>query len=266
MIDITAFTDELCAFGFFTDLHHSDKAANENRYHRDAVKKLTDAVTTWNALDLDFVICNGDLIDHLGQGSTKALSDLAIIEAVYAGVNTDRFYTLGNHDMDALSKAQFIANTGADRTYYSFDRGGVHFIVLDAEYTADSDSAHYNSGNYMWDRSYIPSSQRSWLANDLASTSAPCVVFCHQRLDGSTVFDVTNASAVRAILQASGKVIAVFSGHHHTNDYDVVNGIPYINMMAMTEDAYPKNAYAVVRVKKDKSMSINGYGQQLSRD
>ena len=43
-------------FGFVTDVHQADKDPSSNRYYRDAVDKLTDAVSVFNARnDLRFI-------------------------------------------------------------------------------------------------------------------------------------------------------------------------------------------------------------------
>jgi hypothetical protein len=84
-------------------------------------------------------------------------------------------------------------------------------------------------------------------------------VFTHQRLIG----DIVNASTVKGILEASGKVLAVISGHAHINGVNVENGITYYDMEAMGEGDFPVNAYAVVRVTNG-GVTIEGFGNQSS--
>lgn len=253
----------LVVFGFATDVHCNDRAddVGGGYYYRDAVEKMAAAVATWNRRDLSFVMFGGDFID--GALHSQALIDISAIEAAYAASTAPRYYVFGNHCMDALSKSEFIANTGMDSAYYSFDSGGVHFVVLDGCYTADDDAAHYNAGNYNWTIAYINPAQRAWLAADLAATSLKTVVFCHQRLNGSTDYNIKNAAAVRSILEASGKVIAVINGHEHVNGFASVNGIPYYEMEAMLDGDFPINAYAVVSVYPT-SIKIQGFGSQIS--
>lgn len=264
-VDISSFNDVRAIFGFFTDLHNADKNTSSNRYYRDAPEKLEVAIAEFNSRDLSFVICGGDLIDQGGQTGAEALTRLTEIETIYAEATADRFYVLGNHDMDALSKTQFYANTAMTQGYYSFDRDGIHFIVLDANYRSDSDTNHYNAGNYTWTAAYIPPNERTWLTNDLASTQLPVVVFCHQRLvPTGDSHHVANASTVRGILEASGKVIGVFTGHRHQNNLTTINGITYHNMMAMTEGAFPDNAFGIVTITNDLRVVIEGFGSQES--
>jgi predicted phosphodiesterase len=253
----------LVTFGLATDIHYADRATVGTRYYRDGLPKLQDAVATWNAAGVDFAITLGDFTDHSSGTAAQALADLETIDAAFGGL--ERFHALGNHCQDRLTKAQILAVTGMPGSYYSFDRGGVHFVVLDSNYSADNDSAHYGAGGFAWDVNFIPPTERAWLEADLAATEFPTLVFCHYRLHASGQYFVNNAAAIRAIMEASGKVKAVFTGHNHINDLDAVGGIPYYAMMAMTEGAYPTNAYSVVRYMSDGAIVIDGYGQQLSR-
>jgi 3',5'-cyclic AMP phosphodiesterase CpdA len=255
----------LVTFGLATDIHYADRATSGTRYYRHGLPKMQDAVASWVAAGAGFAIEIGDLTDHYGAGSAAiALADLGTIDAAFSGVG-ETFYAFGNHCQDKLTKAEIIAATSMPAPYYSFDRGGVHFVVLDSNYSADSDGASYGAGGFAWDVNFIPPTERAWLEADLAATEFPTLIFCHYRLHASGQYYVNNASAVRAIMEASGKVKGVFTGHNHINDFDVVNGIPYFAMMAMTEGAYPTNAYAVVRVMSDGAVVIDGYGQQVSR-
>lgn len=237
-------------FGFFTDVHSADKDPSSNRYYRDAAEKMTTAIATFNAQSLDFVMMNGDLVD--GSGNTSAtITELNTINDVYETVNAPRYYNSGNHDYEQLDLSEYVAGTGmASAGYYYFDKKGIRFIVLDANYSLDDDASHYDTSNFDYQDTYVPPTQRTWLTNALASAPGRCVIFCHQLLMIQTTANyVKNADAVRTIIEASGKVLAVFMGHAHINDYWVLNGIPYYVMQAMCEGADPLNAYAVVTIQ-----------------
>jgi len=256
-------------FGFFTDVHaNSNKASYSGRYPQDAFLKLADAVSYFNTQSLDFIMMGGDYIDHVGETAANALSDLALIDAEYANATAPRYYVLGNHDLDAISKAQFISNTAATAAYYSFDVGTTRVIVLDANFTADSDTADYDSGNFNYVDTYIPPSQRVWLDTQLSQAAGNVIVFCHQRLDdgGSTTHRVLNASVVRGILETYNNVTVVFQGHSHENAATNINGIRYYGMEAMTDGAHPDNAYSRVAVKTTGEVEIEGFGNQSSYD
>jgi len=170
---------------------------------------------------------------------------------------------LGNHDMDSLSKSQFLAgveNTGIDagRSYYSFDLNGVHFVVLDANY--DSDGTDYDHGNFDWTDANIPPAELQWLRRDLAAARGIAIVFVHQPLDGTGSYYVKNAADVRQVLEESGSVPAVFQGHRHEGGYSRIRGIHYYTLKAMVEGPGPENnSYAVVENRAEVGITITGY-------
>jgi len=222
-----------------------------------------------NKQQVDFLVELGDFKDQ-GQNAQESIAFLQTIEAEFARFEGPRHHALGNHDMDNLSKAQFLANitnTGfaSAQAHYSFDTKGVHLVVLDANFRADG--TDYNAGNFDWTQAYIPAPQRAWLQADLAGTQIPTIVFIHQLLDGDggDVY-VKNAAEVRQILEASGKVRAVFQGHHHTGAYTHKNGIHYYTLKGLIEGTGPTNsAYAIVRVMADGSLDVTGYRKAESR-
>jgi hypothetical protein len=151
----------------------------------------------------------------------------------------------------------------ADRSYYSFDVRGLHFIVLDANYRPDG--SDYDHGNFDWTNANIPTQELDWLQRDLARGSGDVVVFVHQRLDGAGPVFVKNAPQVRQILHASDRVLAVFQGHDHEGDYRQLDGIPYYTLKAVVEGSGPdNNSYALVEVHPDRSITVTGYRKASS--
>jgi alkaline phosphatase len=189
-------------------------------------------------------------------------------------VNAPRHYVLGNHCVNTLTKEEFFANTGARRAPYSFDvpfhgaTGAAHFVILDACFTASG--APYGRRNADWRDTNLPAGQLDWLAADLAQTKNPVIIFTHQRLDGATAdgagdFQVKNAAAVRAVIEKSGRVLAVFQGHSHQNYLDTVGGLPYCVLRAMVDDpGAPNNAFATVEIFSDHSLAVRGNFRQAS--
>ena len=184
--------------------------------------------------------------DHLGDfkddsGSASAtLAKLDEIEAAFAAFSGGHYHVMGNHDTDVLTKDEFFAhvsNTGfaAAQGYYSFVRGGVKFIVLDANFNSDSDTDHFSRGNWTCSVAYIPPAERAWLEAELAAATGPVVVFCHQRLDGTGSYFVKNAAEVRRIIEKSCKVIGVFAGHEHAGGRNCMNGVSYYTLRSLAE-------------------------------
>lgn len=248
--------------GLLTDAHYADIPAKGKRHYRESLAKVRAAVTRFNEAKADFAVELGDFIDEAPTVEGE-LAHLKTIEAEFAKFQGDRHYVLGNHCVWTLTKDQFFAHCGARRSPYSFDRAGFHFIVLDACQRADG--TPYGAKNFTWTDTEIPEAQRNWLSADLAATRLPTLVFVHQRLDITGDYAVKSAPAVRQILEASGRVLAVFHGHHHRNDYREVGGIHYCTLMAMVEGTGPENsATGLLEVFRDGSLKLNGALRQAS--
>ena len=88
-------------------------------------------------------------------------------------------------------------------------------------------------------RRYIGKNQLNWLRQDLKETDLPCIVFCHQGLDND-LGGITNATSTRIILEQAkfegggSKVQVVFTGHHHQDYHNIINGIHYVQINSMS--------------------------------
>ncbi len=258
-------------FGIVTDCHYADAEPVGTRFYRESLGKLAECVDRMNADRVDFLIELGDFKDeNRPPVEENTLSHLKEIEAAFRGFRGRRYHVLGNHDMDSISKQQFLSqaeNTGIDagRSYYSFDAGGLHCIVLDANYRLDG--RDYDHGDFDWQDANAPRHELHWLQRDLVVSRSPVVVFIHQLLDGTGSVYVKNASEVREILEASGRVLAVFQGHHHPGAYSHINGIHYYTLKGMIEGRGVDNsAYALVEVHPDESVTVTGYRKAPSRE
>lgn len=115
------------------------------------------------------VVC-GDIIGDINRRPS-------LFEPVREAVATSGipfFYAVGNHDMDLgvrtndYAKASFKRHFGP--TYYSFDRGRVHYVVLDDNF--------YIARSYLY-VGYLEERQLRWLEQDLATVPAGrTVVVC----------------------------------------------------------------------------------------
>jgi predicted phosphodiesterase len=261
---------ELVRFGMVTDVHFADIDPNGARTYRESDRKLAECVSVMNDRQVDFLVELGDFKDQdQAPQEARTLGFLRHIESVFAGFKGPRYHVMGNHDVDSLSKAQFlsIAQSGAGaagEAHYAFAQKGVRFIVLDADHKADG--SDYDRGNFDWGDANIDAAQLAWLERTLASAGEPAVVFIHQQLDGEGAYYVKNAPAVRRALEASGHVLAVFQGHRHEGAYSVINGIPYYTLKGVIEGSGPAaNAYATVEVREDGTVWVTGYGKAVSQ-
>ncbi len=266
-------------FSIVADVHYADTQTRGTRYYRDSLAKLSECVATMNdrklaslggeADGVDFLVELGDFKDEDSPGvEQKTLSYLKTAEKILRKFAGPKYHVLGNHDMDSISKKQFLShveNTNIDpsRSYYSFDCKGVHFVVLDANFR--SDGTDYDHGNFDWTDANIPNAEMDWLKKDLAVAAEGSIILVHQPLAGTEYEYVNNARQVREILEESKKVLAVLQGHHHPGDYVEKNGIFYYTLRGMVEGpGAENNSYAIVEVSRDRSITITGYRKAVS--
>ncbi|MFM7592830.1 MAG: metallophosphoesterase family protein [Isosphaeraceae bacterium] len=247
-------------FGLITDLHHADKPAAGTRYYRETMNKFQEAAEKFKSHKPDFMVELGDLIDAADSVETE-LKYLKQINRELEKTCPKRYYVMGNHCVDTLKKQEFLGQVGQQKSYFSFDTAGWHFIILDACFRADE--TPYERKNFTWTDSNIPNHELDWLKNDLAATKSNAIVFLHQRLDESGNHMVRNAAAVRRILEESGKIRAVFQGHSHQNDIQQINNIPYLTMVAMIEGSGPENSgFSLVTIDQQNHIRVEGFRKQ----
>lgn len=263
----------LIRFGMLSDVHYADREPAGERFYRQSIAKVQEAIAQMNQEKLDFAIELGDFKDQeTVPNETNTLKYLTDIESVFQKFNGPTYHVLGNHDMDGISKQQFlerVENTGIPQTksYYSFMQKGIHFVVLDGNFTKEGNA--YDHGNFHWEDTTIPVSQIDWLKADLKANKLPVIVFIHQMLDDSKNVKqaVYNAAEVRQILEQSGNVLCVFQGHVHEERYNLINGIHYYSVNAVVDGDGPKNnAYMIVDVYKDGSLKIGGFRRATDRE
>jgi len=128
---------------------------------------------------------------------------------------TEYFPALGNHDKgSALYFANFPYLKG--RRWYSVDREGIHFIVLDSNSKMDPGSKQYD-----------------WLVSDLKGAGGAKfrIVLFHHPIFGVGKGHEEDEKGLKAILLPifeKYKVSAVFSGHEHSYQRSEYKGIYFI--------------------------------------
>ncbi len=141
------------------------------------------------------------------------------------------FHTMGNHDNDYKGLADFGKEAPyrdiVAPTYYSFNIGKIHYIVLDnidylnvAAGTCDASGVMQDPDVRDGYKVQLIDDQLEWIAKDLSyvDKSTPVIVACHgpfTRPNSSTSFsnNMTNTSTVQSLF--SGYNWHVFSGHTH---------------------------------------------------
>ena len=185
----------------------------------DADERLKAFVDAMKAEKVDAVMQLGDFC----QPKPKNLGFIEIFNE-FAG---PKYHVLGNHDMDGgFKREQTAAYFGMTDRYYSFDLGGCHFVVLDA-----------NDRPEGWTNGYphfIANDQLEWLKADLAATKLNTFIFSHQSLERPACID--NQDEVRSVIEQArvadgkAKVAGCFNGHWHIDHCRRINGIPYVHI------------------------------------
>ncbi len=157
------------------------------------------------------------------------------------------FHAMGNHDNDPyhaddwLSSQLFRETIGP--TYYSFNIGAVHFVVLDNIIYRNTGGSQGSIGKLDYTEAVDPA-QLAWLERDLAlvdDKSAPLVIVMHANLfrgckkNGAIDHTIGMTGAYELMSRLSGfDDVYVISGHSHINQriLHANSGIHEINVAA----------------------------------
>lgn len=229
-------------FGIVADVHKD--------LMPDADERLETFVNQAQKREVDFIIQMGDFC----FGEKKNNGFLSIWES-YKG---PKYHILGNHDMDKNSKGEMLDFWGMPKTYYSYDFGDYHFIVLDANFLyQDKKYIDYKDANFYVDssiRTFINDEQIEWFEADLNATKLPTIVFSHQNLWRS----VNNRLVLQKIIEnQKEKVICCLSGHSHLDFHYQKNEINYIGINSMSYQWMPDKYTSTKRFSKE---LYNQYG------
>ena len=212
---------------YYTDVHAI--------HQWDAPQAMQRAVSKINERRADLIINGGDLIHggfHLSEPAAEVRWDA--YQVMHDAIKGEIFSTLGNHDLVAVNpkdgsspsvdpRESFRNRLGLERTYYSFDALGYHFVVLDSV-QINSAQNHYVGA--------IGPNQIAWLKRDLsmiptsrpivAVTHIPLLTSLHAATQGAT--EATPRHTVIAnnveVLEtfANHNLILVLQGHLHVNE------------------------------------------------
>ena len=148
--------------------------------------------------------------------------------------NLQIYHSMGNHDNDFMTTSDYDAAVKyvdcIGPTFYSFNIGQVHYVVMD-----NIDCSAYDgtdSRNYV---KKLSNEQLKWLAKDLAyvDKSTPLIVAMHAQIYKPTstgfAFDHDSANTEALLAALDGYEVHFVTGHTHkvyniTPDDDVVKG------------------------------------------
>lgn len=162
----------------FSFLHASDPHTS-----RDSVERLRRVRDIATAKRVDFVLMTGDLVrDALRVGEAEAAGYYGLYAGEASTFPMPVWNVPGNHENFGIERQQSLVSPahplygkGMYRarlgpTYYSFTRGGIHFVGLDSVDVAD-----------LWYYGHVDDAQLAWLRADLAMVApdVPVVTFNH---------------------------------------------------------------------------------------
>lgn len=285
--------------GLLTDTHYAEncrstvtKCDKTLGYAQAVLKKMKDEGAAW-------VAHVGDNKDESALESIRSNQELAHAAALGYAVTMEAalqatypekvVHVLGNHDMDRLTKGEFLDVIKEGSGHYTRDLGGgVSAVVIDSTYDAQgrnfSTMSCQDPGNGCalgfgeWRYAHVPGWQLEWLRKTLEAEKAAkrrVLLFSHIRLDGDRDLEesawvgwriVVNAAEVRAVLEDfKSTVLVVFHGHDHRAEDSprIVNGIGYYTLIAIVEAMEVEKApWATVRVWPEACrVQIVGHGE-----
>lgn len=275
--------------GLITDCHAALRPAEDNKYFSHSFVKFQDSCAYFLRDHVDFVVNLGDVYQSVGDPEK---TNEAIARMIFPRMMTRApfLHVLGNNDVVDYTKAEFldlmrdpakylnrttgrhrgapqIEVTPKDSWYYSFERDGWKFIVLDTNYDKDGNS--YEKRAYDCREAYINAEQLAWLKQEL-SAGLPSIIFTHANLDIhesplAEICRLANASEVREVIESAGNVKLVLQGHDHYGAKSVMNGVTYITLHGtILNKYYPDHCSCAVMEIGEREIDIRGFEDQPS--
>lgn len=236
-------------FGVMADIHQDFMYRAEDR--------LEEFIERMNKEKVDFIIQLGDFCFPTEENRSFV--------SLWEKFEGPRYHVLGNHDMDRCDKRTIMDYLGMENSYYSFDNGDYHFVVLDACYLwMDGEYIDYSHGNYHRYPQAINNltpEQLAWLREDLAATDKITILFSHQNLESpfnDFNYGLRNSSELREVIREANrkagfrKVIACMNGHNHLDGVKVIDDLYYVHINSMSY-FYMGKEYETVRYSREVS-------------
>jgi predicted MPP superfamily phosphohydrolase len=185
-----------------------------------------------------FVLGCGDMTDWPSVAAKNTFEDLTTRKLHFPSYNV-----VGNHDEGGDSPSETVKNWILQRhgaLSYTFDRGGVHFIVLFSKYDESLKSPAQP----------VTRQALEFLRKDLAGLAkgTPAIVAMHLCFDALTNRD----EFVGALGKAN--VVLVLAGHYHTAKVDRFRGVNFVQLPSPAPNG--SREVTVIRVTPDRLVAI----------
>jgi manganese-dependent ADP-ribose/CDP-alcohol diphosphatase len=265
------------SFGVVTDVQYCDCDPTANNFYRSSPGKLREALNTFEAGRVSFVINLGDLID-------RDFGSFGTVMNIIDSSGLKFHHVTGNHDysVERRFKKRLPVLESSKQGYYSFKYENFRFIVLNGNesstYISDSKAAIKSARQHLAEmkakgeinavdyNGEIGSKQLEWLRAQLdeaVSKSEKVFLLCHFPLLPENVHNLLNNKQVLALLANYHNIISWFNGHNHSGNYANFNMIHFVTFKGMV-DTGSGNSYAIVDVYKNK-LWIRGSGRERSQ-
>lgn len=256
----------------FSDIHYCSNADEGYfkgvqrklvHYSLPVLNKLIDEINTGR---FDVAVCLGDLIQDIDDYG-KDLENLYRIIGILNNIKVPVYTIPGNHDMRSLTTDDIRQVFGYEKSSFSTDIAGYHFVFL----SADGDNKVKNNSNKPLLTQRIEDNDLKWLEQDLAKNELPCLIFIHFGVAEDDMKDnfwfennsekalLNNRHDLKKILQIDKNILGVFCGHQHWTKHIKENGIDYYSIGSLVEnvelDGVPDGVWFEVDLD-EKSLNI----------
>ena len=226
------------SFAFFTDIHLNARHLNLANGGFQGIEK---AIGNAKSQQVDFILTGGDNVD-IDAFKIKDIETAHSLYKKYARIideaGVEFRATIGNHDRFwACEKDDELYEDGMfekyiNKSYYSFNHKGWHFIVLN--------STQVCNGKYC-----VNEAQKQWLAEDLSevnsetpvivSTHVPFLSVYYPALEGKYTDTDTFSNFKEIWDMFEGKNLKlVLQGHMHLYEEIKVKGVQFITAGAVS--------------------------------
>lgn len=240
-----------------TDSHFSKEGKDyTQRDVENSQSYLEKAIKDINTIpNVDFVAFTGDNID------TANASDLKSFLMIANKLNVPYYVVIGNHEVFKSQKfdkieymkivSKYSKNCRTKSANYSFEKGGIVFLVVDgAKEVIPGPAGYYKKDTLKW----LDKELTKYKSKKVVILQHFPIVAPYYNRSHSTY----NIPDYEAVLSKHNNVIAIFSGHYHGNGENMKNGVYHVSTPALVE---PPHNYKIVEITVKNKKDYNIYTQ-----
>lgn|SRR5574344_293633 len=238
-----------------TDSHFNTEGIMNNGLSNSQIG-LENAIKDINGIaKVDFVVFTGDNIDKANPSELKKFLKEA------NKLNVPYYVVIGNHEVYKSQKfckvdymkmvRRYSKNCRARKANYVFKKNGFVFIVLDGtKEVIPGPSGYFKPPMLKWFDKKLTKYRHS---NVIVLQHFPIVAPVVNRSHTTYAID-----SYKKVLSKHNNVIAIISGHYHTNGEQMVDGIYHISSPALVE---PPHNFKIIEIETVKGQRPQVYTQ-----